>query len=55
MADDLTLGTTLDQLAAFAAEHPSAGMSHPGGKVDLKGYGDLVIGPPEPDEEGDVA
>lgn len=49
------VGQTLDQLVATMdqAAHGQAGMSHSGGKVDLKGYGDLVIGPPETEDEGD--
>lgn len=42
----------MDQDAAKAGP---ATASHPSGTVDMKGDGDLVIGPAGPDKEGDAS
>lgn len=42
------------EAAAMAQDaHSRVRMSHVGEKMDLKGYGDLVVGPPDLEDEGD--
>lgn len=51
----IELGTEIALMDKDAAKAGRARVSHPGGTVDMKGYGDLVIGPAEPDKERDAS
>ena len=51
----IELGTEIALMDKDAAKAGRARVSHPGGTVAMKGYGDLVIGPAEPDKEGDAS
>lgn len=51
----IELGTEVALMDKDSAEAGRARVSHPGGTVAMKGYGDLVSGPAEPDKEGDAS